>query len=75
VLVGEVWRHRTRGDTRALPCREAGFGTVGLDLSLMRRGTRSIVYRQCGLHRDADALIGYDDIKVTAETTTKRRRS
>jgi hypothetical protein len=33
----------------------------------------------CGFNRDvvvvAAALIGYDDIKVVAETTTRRRRS
>jgi hypothetical protein len=31
--------------------------------------------RTCGLHRDAAALIGYDDVEVAAGTTIWRRRS
>jgi hypothetical protein len=46
---GGVWRHGSRGDARALPCREAGSGAVGLDLSLVRRGTRYAGYRQVQL--------------------------
>jgi hypothetical protein len=59
-----VWNRGTRGDTVALPCREASpvsrgtwrcrsppmlgarSGAVGLDLSLVRRGTWSARYRQ-----------------------------
>jgi hypothetical protein len=43
---GAVWRHGTCGDARALPRREVRFGTVGLDLGLVRRGTRSVWYQQ-----------------------------